>query len=255
MSLIYEPAGSARSDAALALNIYTGCGHKCRYCYAPSATFNKRDNFDNNPTPRQVKFFADLEREARERAQAGIGGHVLLCFTSDPYQPIDLEYNHTRRAIRILQATGHTVVTLTKGGTRALRNLDLYRPRDEFASTLTSTREDHHAQWEPGAAPFADRAEALRRFHEAGVPTWVSLEPVLYADEVFRIIEQTQAYVGHFRVGKLNRNAHEKTIDWRKFAEKVARYCGDNQVPYFVKKELLPYWPAGAPEVYCCARP
>jgi excisionase family DNA binding protein len=34
---IYIPGGPAREYAELALNIYTGCTHACRYCYAAGA--------------------------------------------------------------------------------------------------------------------------------------------------------------------------------------------------------------------------
>jgi len=255
MTLIYEPQGSARSDAALACNVYKGCDHACKYCYAPSATFNKREQFNAHPARRPPAFLRDLEREAMERATASVGGHVLLCFTCDPYQTLDVEAADTRRVIRILHRTGHTIVTLTKGGTRALRDLDLFTPRDEFASTLTTTSEDLREKWEPGTAKFEDRCAALKQFYDAGIPTWVSLEPVLYEAEVFKIIEATRGFVGHYRVGKLNRNAHANTIDWRGFAERVIRYMTDNGVPFFVKKELLPFVPAGFLDTYNCRRP
>jgi DNA repair photolyase len=65
---------------------------------------------------------------------------------------------------------------LTKGGTRALRDLDLFRPdRDAFASTITSLDEATSLHWEPNAALPADRITALKAFHDAGIFTWVSL--------------------------------------------------------------------------------
>ena len=74
--LIYEPTGSARSDASLALNIYNGCSHACKYCYVPSATFTKRGIFNVEVTPRK-NILADLEKEAVIRYRRGEGGHVL----------------------------------------------------------------------------------------------------------------------------------------------------------------------------------
>lgn len=203
MGMIYEPTGSARSDANLALNIYHGCTHACAYCYVPSATFTKRADFNINVSPRS-NFLAELEKDALKRMERGERGHVLMSFLNDPYQPAELEYKLTRGAIKILHATGHTCATLTKGGTRALRDIDLFSPRDEFASTLTCTDDERSKKWEPGAALFGDRCEALQKFHFAGVRTWVSLEPVLYIDEVFKIIETTHDYVGHYRIGRLN---------------------------------------------------
>jgi DNA repair photolyase len=254
MGMIYEPTGSARSDAALALNLYHGCTHACAYCYVPSATFTKRPEFNTVVTPR-AHLLAELEKDALKRMERGERGHVLMSFLNDPYQPAELEYKLTQGAIKILHATGHTCVTLTKGGTRALRDIELFSPRDEFASTLTITDDERSLKWEPGAALFGDRCEALRQFYAAGVRTWVSLEPVLYRDEVFKIIDVARGFVGHFRIGRLNRNAHSNTIEWYKFAENVIKFCLDKDVPYLIKKELLPFVPAGAPDVYKCQRP
>jgi Copper/zinc superoxide dismutase (SODC) len=47
---------------------------------------------------------------------------------------------------------------LTKGGERALADVDLYRPdRDAFASTLTSLDERFSSKWERSAAVPDDR--------------------------------------------------------------------------------------------------
>ena len=54
--------------------------------------------------------------------------------------------------------------------------------------------------------------------HAAGVPTWVSLEPVIDPAASLEIIRQTHKFVDLFKVGKLNYHQHAKTIDWRSFA-------------------------------------
>lgn len=36
MKPIYEPKGKAKEYGDYALNIYTGCPHRCYYCFAPS---------------------------------------------------------------------------------------------------------------------------------------------------------------------------------------------------------------------------
>lgn len=35
MNTIYVPKGKAREYGDYALNIYTGCPHRCYYCFAP----------------------------------------------------------------------------------------------------------------------------------------------------------------------------------------------------------------------------
>lgn len=36
MNVVYEPRGRAREYSELAYNLYRGCTHGCRYCYAPA---------------------------------------------------------------------------------------------------------------------------------------------------------------------------------------------------------------------------
>jgi hypothetical protein len=36
MKIIYEPRGAAREYSPLAANLYRGCIHGCKYCYAPA---------------------------------------------------------------------------------------------------------------------------------------------------------------------------------------------------------------------------
>src|SRR3972149_6634508 len=45
MGVIYEPTGKAREYAELAVNLYSGCGHSCGYCYAPACLKKTRADF------------------------------------------------------------------------------------------------------------------------------------------------------------------------------------------------------------------
>jgi DNA repair photolyase len=216
MPLIYEPAGRAREYAALACNPYAGCDHACIYCYAPSATFKERPDFSISK-PRK-NFDALLEKEAAQLSRLGKHGQVLLSFTCDPYQHLDVKEQTTRKTIVTLHRHGFRTCTLTKGGTRALRDIDLFRPGDAFATTLTFTGDDDRwLEWEPRAASPADRIYAISAFHQTGIPTWVSLEPVIDPQESLELIRRTHNFVDLFKVGKMNYHPIAKMIDWRSF--------------------------------------
>ena len=92
---------------------------------------------------------------------------------------------------------------LTKGGTRALRNLDLYRlDRDVFACTLTSLVDTFSKKWERNAALPGDRIAIIKTFHDAGIFTWVSLEPTLDCESSMEIVRSTHDFVDFYKVGR-----------------------------------------------------
>ena len=240
MSVIYEPRGQAREYAPLACNIYTGCDHGCTYCYAPSATYKSREQFAC-PKTRAGDFLKALKREAEK--MAGCKDRVLLCFTCDPYQSLDVQAGLTRQTIRILHDNNIAVQVLTKGGRRALRDIHLFTDKDAFATTMTQITDEASAEWEPGAASPSDRIYTLKMFHAAGIPTWVSLEPVLNPEAALEIIRRTHAFVDLYKVGKLNYHPLAQQIDWHKFAQEAVTLLDSLGKRYYIKDSLLPYLP------------
>jgi len=237
--VIYEPRGRAGEYAPLAVNLYRGCGHGCTYCYAPEATFIDRQEFIKAAPRKDI--IEKLEKDTPSAAHSGEKGNVLLCFTCDPYQPINEFYGLTRQAIEILHNNGFGVTILTKGGERAESDFDLLGPRDEFATTLTFLDEQKSRQWEPGAAIPEERIEALRKAHELGIKTWVSLEPVIEPAESLEIIRQTHTFVDFFKVGLLNYHPRGKEIDWRKFLQECIATLKQYGCQYYIKKDLRRY--------------
>lgn len=234
--IIYETKGRAREYRELACNLYNGCDHRCVYCYAPKMMQRNRAAF-GRPTPRK-DIIAKLRKDAAYRADQGETRQVLFCFTCDPYQKADVEHGLTRQAIEACHQEGMAVCTLTKGGSRALRDLDLFTPADSFATTLTTLDPVTSVEWEPGAALPEDRIAALATFHEKGVPTWVSLEPVLDPDTTLEIIRQTHSFVDEYKVGKLNYHPRGAEIDWRQFALDVRDLLESLGCAYYLKEDL-----------------
>lgn len=243
--VIYAPAGQAGEYSALAANPYRGCGHKCAYCYVPRVLKITREEFDAGATPRNG-FLDALIKDARKYQAAGIMEQVMLSFTTDPYHPGDNAL--TRDVLRALIEHGMGFCTLTKGGSRALRDFDLFRPdRDAFASTLTSLDDSFSLRWERGAALPGDRISMLRKFHEAGIFTWVSLEPVLDTAATLEIIRQTHRFVDLYKVGRANYIGLTKTTDWERFTHEVVEVLHGVGARHYIKRDLQPYLPAGYP--------
>ncbi len=246
MRAIYETAGRAKEYCPLAVNLYQGCGHGCIYCYGADVTRQDPEAFKKSPHIRNG-ILGGLERDAARLTKLGQYGPVLMCFVTDPYQPLDGALQVTRKAIELLHHYGMRVTILTKGGKRAEQDFDLLKPgKDAFATSLTLFDPDMSRLWEPEAAPPFQRMDSLRHAHELGIETWVSCEPVIDPEQTFDLIRATAPYVDLFKVGTLNYHPHGKTIDWASFARQAERLLIRLGKSYYLKKDLAAY--IGHPE-------
>lgn len=240
---IYAPKGQAGEYAPLAANPYRGCGHKCAYCYVPTVIRMDRAEFDAGAV-RRDGFLSSLRSDAAKYQAMGITEQVMLSFTTDPYPPSDDIL--TRHVLASLQEFGLAICTLTKGGRRALRDLDLFRPdRDAFASTLTSLDPIFSRKWERGAADPADRIATLRKFHERGIFTWVSLEPTIDVEASLSIIDATHGFVDLYKIGRVNYSGLTRTTDWEAYTHRMMHRLQQYGSKHYFKHDLQPYLPAG----------
>jgi hypothetical protein len=240
---IYPPKGQAGEYSALAANPYRGCGHKCAYCYVPLITKQDRREFNDGAIERR-SYLAELKKDAIKYEAAGITDQVMISFTSDPYHPGDSSL--TRQSFEIMIEHGLAICALTKGGTRALRDLSLFRPdRDAFASTMTSLDDRFSQKWESGAALPADRIAALKAFHERGIFTWLSLEPTIDCDSSLAIVDATHGFVDLYKVGRANYLKEiTRTTDWGDYTLRMIDKLQRLGKAHYIKKDLQGYLPA-----------
>ena len=244
---IYAPKGQAGEYSPLAANPYRGCGHSCAYCYVPQAIKMDRIEFDAGAVNRP-NYLENLTKDAKKYHALGSTSQVMLSFTTDPFNQNNRSL--TRPTIEILKMYGLAFCTLTKGGSRALEYMDLFRPdRDAFASTLTSISPKFSKLWEREAALPQDRMDTLKAFHDAGIFTWVSCEPVLDVEATLEIIEQTRDYVDFFKIGRVNYVKLTKTTDWETFTHRVIDLCQRYQIKHYIKRDLWEYLPQDYPNV------
>ena len=219
MKPIYKPRGAAKEYGDLAINIYTGCPHRCFYCFAPSVLRKDREAFHALVEPRN----SIVEETRKQIERENITGKLVhLCFTCDPY-PKGIDSSATREIIKILKDSGNHVQILTKNGLDAERDFDLLDSDDWFGITYAGYKPlswdcNYIPEEEPNSgAPFY-RLEALRKAFDLGIKTWVSCEPVLDACAVLNLIEMAD-YVNMWKVGKLN--YHHSDINWGEFGQSV----------------------------------
>ena len=186
MSIIYKPKGRAGEYSKLALNIYSGCQHGCKYCYVPTILRRNREDFHTNIKVRD-NILSLTEEDASKLSEEGCKDKILLSFTCDPYQPVERKLGVTRKIIKILNRYNLNFQILTKGGLGAARDFDLYKKEDEFATTLTFANEEFSKLYEPVAADPESRIASLIEAKKYGIKTWASLEPIINPNQTLKL--------------------------------------------------------------------
>lgn len=239
MSIIYQPKGKAREYSPLAINLYSGCDHKCAYCYAPGIRRETLDQWSECVTPRR-DVIHQLERDCK--SYHGSNEQVLLNFMHDPYCHADCQYRLTRQALSLLLEHRIPVAILTKGGLRAVRDFDIMEKFGEhlkIGASLTFDSETTSLKWEPFASTPDERIEMLRKAKEKGIKTWASFEPVIDPDESLKVMERSLPYVDEYKVGKLNNyRGLDKLVDWTSFLERVVSLLRGENKPFYIKYDL-----------------
>lgn len=234
MKPIYEPKGKAKEYGDLAINIYTGCPHRCFYCFAPNVLHTQKEKFHSCVEPRKNI----VEEVKKQLIREGIKGKLIhLCFTCDPY-PLGYDSMPTREIIKAIKESGNNVQILTKNGTDAIRDFDLLDENDFFGITYTGYPIDEFSNT-PTSERCADtalnRLRALKIAKDKGIRTWVSCEPVVCADDIIELI-QFADYIDFWKIGKMN--YHPSEINWKEFGIKAERSLKTHKRNYYIKDSL-----------------
>lgn len=222
MKPIYEPKGAAKEYGDYAINIYTGCPHRCFYCFAPNVLHKDREQFHSCVEPRKNIVEEVKKQLVREKIKDKL---IHLCFTCDPY-PEGYDTTPTREIIKAIKDSGNHVQILTKGD--GSRDFDLLDENDWYGITLDGARHS--------SSSFASRILSFNDAHRAGIKTWVSFEPVTDEREFFIELHMVARIVDKIKIGKLN--YHKSDINWKEFGEKAEALCKELGIDYYIKDSL-----------------
>lgn len=226
MKPLYVPKGRAKEYGDYAVNIYTGCPHRCYYCFAPQVLHRDREMFHSCVEPRR-DIVAELRRQL-EREQI-TGKLIHLCFTCDPY-PTGYDTMPTREVIQALKEYGNHIQILTKGD--GSRDFDLLDGGDWYGITYSGAETAN----EPGALERSKRLFTLAEAKSKGIKTWVSFEPVVDAEQVLWTIGVHHYFIDKVKIGKLN--YHPSDIDWADFGRVAESLCQRLGLDYYIKDSL-----------------
>uniref|UniRef100_A0AAU8B0G4 PA0069 family radical SAM protein n=1 Tax=Dulem virus 36 TaxID=3145754 RepID=A0AAU8B0G4_9CAUD len=239
MSIIYQPRGKAREYSPLALNIYMGCSHNCKYCYAPACIQKAREAYYTKPSPRRNLLF-QLEKELEKRDR--IKEQVLLSFVGDVYCETQDNNETTREVLKLLLKYKVPVAILTKGGERCLKDIDLFKKFGEHiqvGTTLTFDNADDSLDWESGAAIPEERLDVLFELKKNGIKTFASFEPVIIPGQSLNLMEMGLDCIDTYKIGKINNyKGIDKTIDWTYFLKESLNILRPEGKSIYIKHDL-----------------
>lgn len=239
MSIIYKPAGKAREYSPLAANIYTGCNHGCKYCYASNIRRMTRNEYLNVIPRRNI--LNEYEKDCKKFYNSQ--DQLLFCFMTDPYNKLESELRLTRECLKLSLKYKIPISILTKSKT-VLNDIDIikkFKNHIKVGLTLTFLDKDKSKEWEPEASIPDDRLNVLKQLKENNIETWASFEPVIDPDESLKILEITikENLVDSYKIGKLNNfKGLDNNIDWTMFLKKSIDLLRENNKKFYVKYDL-----------------
>ena len=166
------------------LNPYTGCVHRCTFCYVRAFEARADRPWDERyGTSIRVKTNV-VEVLRRELARPSWRGEtVAIGAATDPYQPAEGRYRLTRGCIAAL-AEAATPLSLITRGPMIVRDVDVLaaaaaRADVSVTFSIPTLDEEVWRRTEPGTAHPRQRLRALRELVAAGVRANVGMAPIL----------------------------------------------------------------------------
>src|SRR3989338_2483060 len=216
-SLLYK---SKVEYADYCINHVEGCSHGCKFpCYAFNLAkrFGKVKTYNDWCKPKLVKNALELLDKEIPKYKNEIK-FVHLCFMTDPFMYRYPEIaDITLKIINKLNSYGIKCTVLTKGiYPLALTNTKKYSGENEYGITLVSLDSKFKERFEPNSAPYMGRIKALKRLHDTGLKTWVSMEPYptpnLVKQNLYDMLKKI-SFVDNIIFGKLNYNCESTAYE------------------------------------------
>ena len=243
-SLLYK---SDVEYSDFSINHVLGCSHGCAFpCYAMmmAKRFGWIKNYEDWLNPKIVSNALELLDKEIPKYKNRIS-FVHLCFMTDPFM-----YGYPdvgKMSLKIIQKlndNGIKSTALTKGILpKALVEKKRYGTDNEYGITLVSLDGGFKKKFEPFSAPYSLRITSLKRLSDAGLHTWVSMEPYptpnISEQDLSEILEKV-SFTDKIIFGKLNYNTKSRNFpDNKQYYEECAKivldFCKENGIECHIK--------------------
>lgn len=163
------------------LNIYRGCEHRCKYCYAIySHDYLNNSNFFNN-VYYKYNILEPLEKELSskkwKREVVNIGG------VTDSYQPLEARLKLMPEVLKLM-IKYKTPVIISSKSNLILRDFDLIDELSRItyvniAETIVTADENVRRKIEPGASKIDSRFGVLKEFKKTNASVGLHMMPII----------------------------------------------------------------------------
>jgi DNA repair photolyase len=212
----------------LTFSPYTGCDHKCVYCYATSYIPHF---YDCRP---KKNLIPGLCKEAHQLR----GQLVSIANSSDPYPTIEKNLNLTRQCLKTLSHHPCRVQIITKSDLVA-RDTDILRTMNAVvAFTITTENDDLAKLLEPKAPPPSKRIRAIEQLTEQNIPVCARIDPIipLLNDNPEKLIK-TLAALGVKHITSSTYKA--KPDNWNRLKQAFPETANKLEPLYFIEGERI----------------
>lgn len=202
------------------LNIYRGCGHRCRYCFAQYSHkyLSSKDFFGEIFVKTNIAEV--LNKEFLKKSWKF--EPVTVCGISDCYQPIEARYKLMPKVLEVFIRHKNPIVITTKS-TLILRDIELIKQLNEVASvniatSVSSFDDDIRKKIEPNAPPTIERLKMLKEFKKMGCKTTVLFMPIIpyLTDDPYnldKILKTTSEFgIDNIITGSLHLRGNTKNV-------------------------------------------
>ncbi len=211
------------------LNPYTGCGHRCIYCYS---TY-----IPNFFEPRRKKNV--VERVKKDVKKIPEGSLISISNSSDPYIPKDEEHGDTREILKILKKEDMKVLVVTKG-VHVRRDIDVLKKMHSAVTISISTlKEDIQEKLEPNAPSPRTRLDLVKSLAVEGISVGVRFDPIfpeLTESEIPRVVRKVEEAGAEHIVSSTFKPRGDS---WKRFKLAFPEIAEDLEELYFEEGEKI----------------
>ncbi len=220
------------------MNLYKGCTHGCIYCDSRSNCYHI-DNFDIVRGKENALYILEKELRKKSRGVVGIGA------MSDTYNPLEQQYEQTRKALELIEKYGFGVSIDTKSDL-ILRDIELLEKINLNNNvivkfTITTPNDELSKIIEPNVCVSSRRLKAIKILNDNGIFAGIMMNPVLPfitdnekdIKELVKLASENGAKFIHTYMGMTlrenQRDYYYEKLDesFKELKEKYMKYYGD----------------------------